>query len=97
MLHFEHPRREDVVAIMYAADPFEVVNGSRFEFRGAVTGLAKLREKDTGHSICDVVTHLWHPSDEASSAHFEGVLRFVDLRGSSCECTVLAGDLDEDV
>ena len=34
-------------------------------------------------------------SDEASSAHLEGVLRFVDLRGSSCECTVLSGDVDE--
>ena len=80
MLHFEHPRREDVVAIMCAADRFEVVDGSRFEFRGAVTGLAKLRQRDTGRSICVVVTHQWHPSGEASSGHLEGILRFVRAR-----------------
>ena len=91
MLCFEHPQCEDAVAIMYAADLFEAVNADRFEFRGAVTGIVKLGERDAGHSICVVVAHVFHPADDCNERRIAGILSFAHLHGSACDCTILAG------
>ena len=43
-----------------------------------------------------MVVHQWHPADTRSSGHLGGILRFAQLHGSSCDCTILAGDFNED-
>lgn len=93
MCYFEHPLRKDALAILYAGERFDLLRRDTLEFNGAATALVDLKERHTGFTLRVMAVHQWHPMDKRHTGHMNAILNFAQ---GHVDCTVLAGDFNED-
>jgi len=96
MLYFEHPGRQDAIAILYASDHFKLLSSESMIHKGAVTPRIDLRQHTTGLTVRVVAVHQWAPKVARHAGHMEAILDLACRDKDSVHCTILAGDLNED-
>ena len=100
MRYFKHSGRQDAVAVLYATDRFDFIRESFMDFNGAVVPKVDLQERTTSKVLRVLAVHQWHPKSKHHHGHLKAILEFAvhtaPTDGPAVDCTVLAGDFNED-